>query len=692
MMVENLLVEIGTEELPPKSLRRLAQSFADNVQQGLSNAEIEFDSVQWLAAPRRLALIIKQAAAKGADKQVDKRGPAVSVAFDEQGNPSKAAQGWARSNGIEVAQAERLATDKGEWLLHRSLVSGQALSAVFPTIVSEALNKLPIPKPMRWGNKSTQFIRPVHTITMLYGDKLIQGTILGIESARTIRGHRFMGEAEFELAHADNYIQDLDQRGKVIVDYERRLAIIREQVEAEAVRENGIAQIDEDLLEEVNSLVEWPVAMVGGFEEKYLEVPSEALIYTMKDNQKYFPILAKDGGLLPRFIFISNIVSKDPIQVIEGNEKVVRPRLADAEFFYKTDRKFTLEQRLDSLNKVVFQQKLGTLLDKSKRVSELAAFVAASIGASSEHAQRAGLLCKADLMSEMVLEFPDIQGVMGMYYAQHDGEHELVAQALCQQYWPRFSGDKLPESKEASSVAIADKLDTLVGIFAAGILPKGDKDPFALKRAATGILRIAIEQNLDLDLTILFTNALNLLPIKLDQAQTETLIDQLIEFVHARLKAQYLDQGVDATMIQSVLVRKPTNPLDIERRVKGVAEFCTHESADSLAAANKRVSNILSKNAKDIANKVDQALLVEPAELALSKAIVAAEQQVAPLFEAGEYGQGMQVLSTLREPVDLFFESVMVMADDSAIKANRLALLASLQGLFLQVADISIIQ
>jgi len=484
MATENLLIEIGTEELPPKSLRTLAEAFAANFQAELEKAGLEFTDVNWMAAPRRLALTVSALADAQADKVIEKRGPAVTVAFDADGNATKAAQGWARGNGITVEQAGRVKTDKGEWLLHKSEVKGKATQALVADMVATSLAKLPVSKPMRWGDSPIQFIRPVHTITMLFGAEALEGEILGIKAARTIRGHRFLGKGDFELPHADNYVDMLEDHGMVMVDYERRKDVIRKQVIAAASEHGGVAEIEEDLLEEVTSLVEWPVTLVGNFEERYLDVPAEALIYTMKDNQKYFPMLSTDGELLPKFIFVSNIISKDVRQVIEGNEKVVRPRLADAEFFFNTDKKRTLESRLADLETVLFQKQLGTLKEKSQRIADLAAAIAGKISANTEHAQRAGLLAKADLMSDMVVEFPDVQGVMGMHYARNDGEAEEVAVALNEQYMPRYAGDRLPESLVACSVALADKLDTLVGIFGIGQIPKGDKDPlhFAVQR------------------------------------------------------------------------------------------------------------------------------------------------------------------------------------------------------------------
>jgi glycyl-tRNA synthetase beta chain len=688
MSKENLLIELGTEELPPKSLRKLAESFASNVEAELIKAELAFTNVRWLASPRRLALIVSDLAKAQADKIVEKRGPAVNVAFDDQGQPTKAAQGWARSNGITVEQAERLVTDKGEWLLFKSEVKGQTVAELIPEIAARALHKLPIPKPMRWGAVSTQFIRPVHTVCMLFGAQLLQGELLGVASDRVIRGHRFLGEAELTLNHADQYEELLDDSGKVIVDYERRKAIIRDQVEAVAAHENGVAAIDDDLLEEVTSLVEWPVTLVGSFEEKFLNVPSEALIYTMKDNQKYFPVLDKQGNLLPRFIFVSNIVSRDPAQVITGNEKVVRPRLADAEFFFETDKKKTLASRLESLSTVLFQKQLGTLKEKSERISNVAEDIALQIKADTKHAQRAGLLSKTDLMTEMVMEFPDVQGVMGMYYAKHDGENHEVAVALNEQYLPRFAGDKLPTSLVACAVSLADKLDTLVGIFGIGQAPKGDKDPFALRRAAIGLLRIITEKELNLDIVELAEIAKAQYGSKLSN---ENVVQDVVDFLFARFRATYQANGFSVELIQSVLDRRPTKPVDFEKRIQAVAKFHKLPEAAPIAAANKRISNILAKVKGDINADVDSSLLEETAEKALADVLAALESKLSPLFAEGNYEAALFELASLQEPVDAFFDSVMVMAEDEAIKQNRLAILNRLRNLFLQVADVSVL-
>ena len=688
MLQENLLIELGTEELPPKSLRQLAESFASNFEAELTKAELSFSSVRWLASPRRLALIVSELKNGQADKVVEKRGPAVNVAFDDAGQPTKAAQGWARSNGITVEEADRLVTNKGEWLLFKSQVKGKSVAELIPTLAATALTKLPIAKPMRWGASSIQFIRPVQTVTMLYGSTLIKGELLGVASDRTVKGHRFLGSAELTIKHADDYENQLDDSGKVIVDYERRKAIIKDQVEALAAQKGGVAEIENDLLEEVTSLVEWPVTLVGSFEEKFLNVPSEALIYTMKDNQKYFPVLTKEGKLLPCFIFVSNIVSRDPSQVVSGNEKVIRPRLADAEFFFETDKKKTLESRLESLSTVLFQKQLGTLKEKSERISHVAKLVAGLINADEQHAERAGLLSKTDLMTEMVLEFPDVQGVMGMYYAQNDGEHNDVAVALNEQYLPRFSGDKLPTSLVACAVSIADKLDTLVGIFGIGQAPKGDKDPFALRRAAIGLLRIIKDKNLDLDIVELVKLAQSEYA---DKISNEHVVNDVVDFLFARFRATYQSNGYSVELIQSVLDRRPTKPVDFDKRIKAVAKFQELPEAAPIAAANKRISNILAKVKGEINTQVDASLFEEDAEKALAETLSSLEVKLAPLFAKGDYEAALFELASLQAPVDTFFDNVMVMAENEAVKANRLALLSRLRSLFLQIADVSVL-
>ncbi|AGE15866.1 TPA: glycine--tRNA ligase subunit beta [Serratia marcescens] len=689
MTQQTFLVEIGTEELPPKALRSLAESFAANFTAELDNAGLEHGEVSWFAAPRRLALKVANLSAAQADREIEKRGPAIAQAFDAEGKPSKAAEGWARGCGITVDQAERLVTDKGEWLMYRAHVKGQSAQQLLAGMVSTALAKLPIPKLMRWGDSDVQFVRPVHTVTMLLGADLIPGTVLGIESARTVRGHRFMGEAEFTLDNADQYPQILLERGKVVADYEARKALIKRDAELAAQKIGGKADLSDSLLEEVASLVEWPVVLTAKFEEKFLAVPAEALVYTMKGDQKYFPVYDAAGKLLPNFIFVANIESKDPQQIISGNEKVVRPRLADAEFFFNTDRKKRLEDNLPRLETVLFQQQLGTLRDKTDRIQALAGWVAGQIGADVNHATRAGLLSKCDLMTNMVFEFTDTQGVMGMHYARHDGEAEDVAVALNEQYQPRYAGDALPQSLVACSLAIADKMDTLAGIFGIGQHPKGDKDPFALRRAALGVLRIIVEKNLPLDLQTLTEEAVRLYGSKLTNAK---VVDEVVEFMLGRFRAWYQEEGHAVDTIQAVLARRPTKPADFDARVKAVSHFRTLDEAAALAAANKRVSNILAKSTETLNDSVRASVLKDAAEIQLATHLVVLRDKLQPYFAAGNYQEALVELAALREPVDAFFDNVMVMADDAEVRVNRLTLLSKLRELFLQVADISVLQ
>jgi len=688
MTTQNFLVEIGTEELPPKALKTLATSFADNVEAELNQAGLTFDKIEWFAAPRRLAVKVLNLATQQPSKEIEKRGPAVSAAFDAEGKPTKAAEGWARGCGITVDQAERIATDKGEWLVHRAKIEGQPTKNLLNDIVANALAKLPIPKPMRWADKTVQFIRPVHTVTMLLGDELIEGEILGVASARTIRGHRFLGEKEFEIQHADQYPQLLREKGSVVADFNERKAEILAKSQAKATALGGVADIEESLLEEVTSLVEYPNVLAAKFEERFLVVPAEALVYTMKGDQKYFPIYDKEGKLLPHFIFVSNINPEDPTAIIEGNEKVVRPRLTDAEFFFKTDLKQKLVDRLPRLETVLFQQQLGTLKDKTDRIEQLAGEIAKQIGADEAKAKRAGLLSKCDLMTNMVFEFTDTQGVMGMHYARHDGEDEEVAVALNEQYMPRFAGDELPKSLVASAVALADKFDTLTGIFGIGQVPKGSADPFALRRAALGALRIIVEKNLPLDLEDLVKKSAALFGDKLTNSN---VVADVVDFMLGRFRAWYQDEGIAVDVIQAVLARRPTRPADFDARVRAVSHFRTLDSAEALAAANKRVANILAKAEGDI-GAIDVALCVEPAEQVLAQSVLSLAKEVQPLIAQGEYTAVLDKLAGLRQPVDNFFDNVMVNAEDAKLRQNRLAILNTLQGLFLQVADISLLQ
>ena len=688
MTTETLLIELGTEELPPKALQTLAKTFFAQIKAQLEKAELSFSDIKWFATPRRLAVSVTELAACQADKIVEKRGPAVNVAFDSEGNASKAAQGWARSNGISVEQAERLVTDKGEWLLYKAEQKGQSVAELIPAMVNNAIAKLPIPKPMRWGSSRTQFIRPVHTLTMLYGSEVIDGETLGVSASNLVTGHRFHSHGLVAIKHANDYQQNLKD-AYVIADFNERKALIRQQIADTAKEINADILVDEELLEEVTGLVEWPVTLVGTFDEAFLQVPAEPLIYSMKDHQKYFPVFTKTGELLNKFIFICNIESKDVNQVIFGNEKVIRPRLADAEFFFKTDKKQTLESRLKSLESVLFQKQLGTLAEKSQRIAKLSKNIAELLSLNSDHAYRAGLLSKTDLMSDMVLEFPQVQGTMGKYYALNDGEHSDVANALEEQYRPRYAGDKLPEGLIGCAVAIADKIDTLVGIFGIKQAPKGDKDPFALRRAAIGLIRIIIEKQLDLDIAQLIEQGISTYGDVLTNENTKA---DVIDFVMGRFKAYYQEQNIAIDVIQAVLTKEPTAPLDFEQRIKAVTYFKELPEASALAAANKRVGNILAKFDGQLLTEFDNSLASEAAEQQLAQVYSELTVKIAPLQAAKNYQAVLSELATLKAPIDDFFDHVMVMADDESIKVNRLTLLNQIRNSFYDIADISVLQ
>ena len=682
----DLLIEIGTEELPPKALPRLSQAFTDGVRQGLEQAALDFGTVHSYAAPRRLAIWIEQLASAQPDREQIRRGPALTAAFDGEGNPTPGAKGFARSCGVEVEQLEKLETDKGAWLIHRGLERGRETATLIPDLVDQALGQLPIPKRMRWGAGTAEFVRPVHWVVLLFGDTVIDTEILGVKSGRETRGHRFHHPQPIYIGEPAAYAPLLETEGRVMADFATRREAIRGQVIEAGVANGGRALIDPGLLDEVTALVEWPVAVVGDFETRFLDVPSEALISTMQDNQKYFPVVDAQGKLLPHFITIANVVSRDPHQVKAGNERVVRPRLTDAAFFWNQDRKQRLETRSDKLSGMVFQSKLGTLLDKQKRVAQLAGRIADLIGGNRQLAERAALLAKCDLLTQMVFEFPELQGVMGRYYAQHDGEPAEVAQALDEQYRPRFAGDALPATTTGQALAIADRLDTLVGIFAIGQPPTGDKDPFALRRAALGLLRILIEGQRDLDLADLLEGAAAGFPAAL---KANAAIEPVFDFMMERLRAYYTDAGIAPEVFEAVRVQRPTRPLDFHARLHAVTEFRALPEAESLAAANKRIGNILRKTDEAIPTTVDAARLIDTTELDLANALDTLRADVAEQFDCGDYTEGLRRLAALREPVDRFFDNVMVMTEDADLRANRLALLQQLQGLFLRVADLS---
>lgn len=689
MTHQTFLVEIGTEELPPKSLRSLVESFAFYLTQELNKAHLDHGEVTWFATPRRLAVKVACLSTIQKDQKIEKRGPAIAQAYDVDGNPTKAATAWARSCGISLDQAKSLVTDKGEWLLYSSVLPGKSASSLLAEKVKIALSQLPISKLMSWGIHEAKFVRPVHTVTLLLGDELISGIIFGVNSNRKILGHRFMGEPSFIIEHADQYPQILLEKGKVMADFFLRKTQIKTDIEKAAEKIGAIADISDNLLEEVTSLVEWPVVHTAQFEKKFLEVPSEALVHTMKNDQKYFPVYNKSGQLMPYFIFVANILSQDPPQLIFGNEKVIRPRFADAQFFFETDLKQSLEERLPSLKTILFQKELGTLYEKVQRVQALSGWIASQIGANVEYSIKAGLLSKSDLMTNMVCEFPETQGIMGMHYARYHHEPDEVARAIYEQYQPRFSGDNLPSTLVACSVAIADKMDTLTGIFGINQLPKGDKDPFGLRRAALGVLRIIVEKNLPLDLQTLISEAVRLYGNKL---KNSNLIDQIIEFMLGRFRSWYQEAGHGIDSIQAVLARRPTKPADFNARIQAVTYFRTMNEARALCASNKRVSNILSQSLDIPKNSIDTGLLKEPAEIELAQNILELEKKLAPFFVAGLYKDALLELVALREPLDIFFKQVMVMVPDQDLRLNRLALLNKLRALFLRVADISFLQ
>ncbi len=683
---KDLLIEIGTEELPPKALKKLSDAFTSGVVAGLKDASLEASEVISYAAPRRLAILLKGVPVQQADQSVERKGPAKAAAFDGEGNPTKAVEGFARSCGVSAFDLEEIETPKGIWLVFRQDVAGKDTAELVPEIVSKSLAKLPIPKRMRWGSSDIEFVRPVHWILMMLDDQVIDGEILGVKSGNTTKGHRFHHPEVITIKTASAYAEQLHQQGHVIADFEARRAEVRRQAKNAARELGGIAQIDTSLLDEVTALIELPIAVSGSFDKEFLQVPQECLITSMQDHQKYFPVVDSDNKLMPYFITTSNIKSSNPAAVSQGNERVIRPRFADAKFFWDQDCKVKLESHRESTKKIVFQQKLGTLFEKTERVSILAGFIADEIGADNLQAMRAAEISKCDLLSNMVQEFPELQGIMGSYYAKHDNEAEAVAAAMQEQYQPGFAGDIIPAGQIGKILSLADRLDTIMGIFAIDMKPTGSKDPFSLRRAALGALRIIIEGDLNLDLKALLVQAADGLQHKVDATAA---VEDAFAFIMERLKAYYQDQGINSDTVNSVASLSPTQPLDFDQRVKAVADFRSLTESESLAAANKRISNILKKVEGEIPNQVNQDLLNEDAEKILFQAVVALQEKVQPLYAKGEYSTALSSLAVLREDVDNFFDNIMVMDEDEALKNNRLALLSQLRGLFLEVADLS---
>lgn len=722
-ITSDCLIEIGTEELPPKNLKSLSEDFAKLVSQALNDAGLPAASVEVYATPRRLGLLMRDMPIQQADQIAEKRGPALKAAFDKEGNPSKAAQGFARGCGVEVADLLQRETDKGTWLYFEKNETGLSLAQLLPEVVATAISKLPIAKRMRWGDQNVEFVRPVKWLVMMIGSTVVEGEVLGVRSGNQSQGHRFHAPGHISIATASDYVACLESEGKVVASFERRKAIIREQIEQSAANLGGVAHIEDALLNEVTGLVEFPVAVCGTFDAEFLSIPTEALVMTMQDNQKYFALFDQQGALLPNFITISNIESKQPEMVAKGNERVIRPRFADARFFFEQDQKQPLSQRSEQLDKVVFQNKLGSMGDKSRRIAKLAVSIAKQIGADEAQVERAAHLCKCDLMTEMVGEFPKLQGLMGRYYAEFDQEPKPVSEAIEQHYWPKFSGDELPRNAVAQCVGLADRLDSLVGIFGIGQKPSGVKDPFALRRAALSVVRILIEKDLPLDLIQLCNQACEGLADKLSEHKlsgkkldTGSVVDDVStkvsaevsadvsEYIFDRLRAYYQEQGIGFDIVDAVICAKPTTLRDCDRRVQAVNQFQSNDAAIALAAANKRISNILKKQgAADVDQHINQertddslvineALFEATAEKQLFQQLVGLQDKVDTLFASGEYLQGLNQLALLRPVVDQFFDDVMVMVDDQAIKNNRLALLGRLLNCFKQVADFSRIQ
>ena len=686
LSANDLLIELGTEELPPKALKKLSTAFTAGIVDGLKKAGFAINEVESFAAPRRLAVLIKDIDASQPDREVERKGPALKAAYDADGNPTKAVMGFARSCGAEVSDLQQQETDKGIWLVFKATEKGKVLSALIEEIINQSLSKLPIPKRMRWGNNDAEFVRPVHWLVLMHGETVIDAEIMGVRSSANSFGHRFHYPKSIAIKHAAEYQDKLLSPGYVIADFEQRKQKIKKQVIDTVEQLGGEAIIDEDLLDEVTALNEWPIAVAGEFDEIYLDVPDEALIKTMQDNQKYFPVRDSAGQLKNYFITISNIDSKSPQKVKQGNERVVRPRLADAMFFWEKDQKQPLESFNAALENVVFQAKLGSIAEKTERVTKLAESIAKQLGSNLEYIKRAALLSKCDLMTDMVGEFASLQGVMGKCYAQRAGEADEVATAIDEQYKPRGASDDTAATATGQILSISDKLDTLVGIFAIGQKPTGEKDPYALRRASLGVLRTIIERKLDLDLKELISTSAGLLKDKVDASKVE---QEVFDYIIERLRAYYLDRGITADVFDAVSALSPSRPLDFDKRIKAVSVFREMAEAESLAAANKRVGNILKKSAVDKTIAVDESLLSEDAEKNLFETLNLLSKTVEPLFDSGDYESALSKLSSLRDPVDAFFDSVMVMADDEAIKNNRIALLNNMNQLFLRAADLS---
>ncbi|KFI23774.1 glycine--tRNA ligase subunit beta [Nitrosococcus oceani] len=685
----DLLIEIGTEELPPKALCKLSESLLQELSHGLQAAGLIYGDLKGYGAPRRLAVWVQALTVSQPEQVLERRGPALAAAFNEEGKPTAAARGFAGSCGVPVEALESLKNEKGAWLVYRQRQQGAPTRELLPAILAQALQALPIPKPMRWSDLPGEFIRPVHWLVLLFGEEVIPATLLGVQAGRETQGHRFHHPEPLYLTEPAAYATLLETEGKVLADFAVRREAIYTQVVAAAQQMGGKALIEEALLDEVTGLVEWPVALAGQFDGDFLKLPAEVLIATMQDHQKYFPVQDEQGHLLPCFITVCNIESQRPEVVVEGNERVIRPRLTDAAFFYATDRKEYLASRCERLKKITFQEKLGSVFERTERLAKLAWHIAKDIGGNGDWAKRAGLLSKCDLVTEMVTEFPELQGSMGRYYALHDHEPQEVAEALREQYLPRFAGDVLPRTATGQALSLADRLDTLVGLFGIGAPPSGDKDPYGLRRAALGVLRIIIESGLALDLPSLLKRACETYNDRLTEKNTAV---QVHAYLLERLRGYYLEAGFRPDEIEAVLAVRPDQPLDFDRRLKAVASFRKLPEAESLSAANKRIRNILRKSGEKLPAQIESDLLQDPAEQTLATQMYSLEREMMPLLERQDHRATLTALAGLRGAVDQFFDEVMVMVEDPKLRANRLALLARLQTLFLQVADISRLQ
>jgi len=684
-----LLFELGTEELPASGLLQLAEDLRAALLGRLQEADLSPGPARAFATPRRLAVLVEQLATIQPEQTLERRGPSVQAAYSSTGVATRAAEGFARSCGVSLTALETVETDKGAWLVHRQRLPGQPAGRLLPALVTAAVAALPLTRRMRWGAGKAEFARPVHWAVLLLGSDLVATQVLGLPTGRSTYGHRFHHPHPIELASASDYLARLKGEGYVIADFRERRSAIKSQVETAARQRGGEARISEQLLDEVTGLLEWPVAVGGDFDPRFLRVPHEALITTMQDNQRYFPVVSATGKLLPSFVTVANIDSRDPTQVRRGNERVIHPRFADAEFFWLQDLKIPLAARLPRLGQVTFEQGLGSLRDKADRLTTLAGYLAPVVGANPLDAARAAQLCKCDLVSAMVFELPELQGVMGRYYAQHDGEPEAVSRAIEEHYLPRHAGDRLPHTPAGRAVALADRLDTLVGIFATGKPPSGNRDPFGLRRAALGIIRILLEDAIDLDLLEALNATAAAFPPGLRAVEQ---VDPVFRFVLERLRGVLLDAGARPDEFDAVEARRPTRVLDFQRRLRALRAFRQLEAAASLAAAHKRLRNILRRAEDQSAGLVDRNRLQLPAERQLAAEVEALAGEITPLVATGDYVAALTRLSSLRQAVDDFFDQVLVMSEDPDLRRNRLALLASLEGLFLAVADISRLQ